>query len=180
MDDIDGWTSREWWAKTKNDRAAFEAWLYDQYRGETTAAGRIEALRDAFAPPGSRAARVLGVIAAQERKHARWVGELLSARGLDVHVEPTEERYWKETVPAVVDLETGAAIGAHAEKMRLERIETIASDDGADPDVRAVFQRILPEERFHERAFRKLASPAAMAKTRGAHALGRRVLGLSA
>jgi hypothetical protein len=173
-------TSTEWWTSIKADRAAFEAWLYDQYRGEVTAAGRIEALRDAFVRPGTRAHRVLSVIAAQERKHARWVGELLAARGLEVCVWDDEDRYWREIIPEVVDLETGAAVGAHAEKMRLERIEAIAGDEGAEADVRDVFRRILPEERFHERAFRGLASPAAMARTQHAHALGRRALGLSA
>lgn len=171
-------TSAAWWQSTKTHGPALQAWLYDQYRGEVTAAARIEALRDAFAPPGSRAHRVLTVIAGQERKHALWVSELLESRGLDAHVETVEDRYWKRTVPEVVDLETGAAIGAHAEKMRLERIEVIAADPEADADISGVFQRILPEERFHERAFRSLASEPALAKTAGAHELGRRALGL--
>ncbi len=172
-------TSKTWWDRTKTSAPAFEAWLYDQYRGEVTAASRIDALRDAFTEKRSRAHLILTVIAEQERKHALWVAGLLRARGLDVHVEPVEDRYWKRTVPEVVDLETGAAIGAHAEKMRLERIETIASDSDADADVRAVFRRILPEERFHERAFRSLSSDSALAKTAGAHDLARRALGLA-
>ena len=101
------------------------------------------------------------------------------ARALDVHVEPVEDRYWKAVVPEVVDLATGAAIGAHAERMRLERIRVIASDLDAPADIRSVFRRILPEERFHERAFRGLASAAALASTAGAHELARRALGLS-
>ena len=172
-------TSKTWWEKTKASRSALHAWLYDQYRGEVTAASRIAALRDAFTDEGSRAHVVLTVIAEQERKHAVWVADLLHARGLDVHVEHVEDRYWKRTVPEVVDLATGAAIGAHAEKMRLERIETIAADEGAEADVRAVFRRILLEERFHERAFRSLSSDAALAKTLGAHELARRALGLA-
>jgi hypothetical protein len=175
-------SSVTWWERIKRDRAAFEGWLYDQYRGEVTAAGRIEALRDAFAAPETRAYRVLTVIADQERKHATWVAELLVARGLDVHVEPDEDRYWKRVIPdpELVDLEIGAAIGAHAERMRLARIEVIASDASAPADVRDVFRRILPEERFHERAFRSLATPAAMARTAAAHDLGRHALGLIA
>ncbi|CAN5729781.1 hypothetical protein BH11MYX4_BH11MYX4_15670 [soil metagenome] len=84
-----------------------------------TAASRIEALRDAFTLPGSRAHVVLTVVAGQERKHGTWDADLLRARGLDVHVEAVEDRYWRRTVPEVVALETGAAIGAHAEQMRL-------------------------------------------------------------
>ena len=172
-------TSETWWTETKADAAAFEDWLRDQYRGESTAAGRIEALRDAFAQPGSRAFRILSVIAAQERKHAVWVGEILAARGMALAIDDERERYWPAVVDLVTDLETGAAVGAHAEKMRLERLETIANDETAPADVRAVFTRIVPEERFHERAFRTLAGDLAMKKTAGAHALGRAALGLA-
>jgi hypothetical protein len=171
--------SLAWWEAVKRDRAAFTAWLLDQYRGEATAAGRIEMLRDAFAVPGSRAHRILGVIAAQERRHAVWVGDLLTARGIAPVIGPKRERYWRHTLGAVRDLATGCAVGAHSERMRLERIEVIAADPDAPEDVRAVFRRILPEERFHARAFAALAGPEALEALRGAHALGRRALGLS-
>jgi rubrerythrin len=163
----------------KRDPEAFTAWLLDQYRGEATAAGRIEMLRDAYAEPGSRAHRILGVIAGQERRHAVWVGDLLTARGIQPQIGVKRERYWKETLGGIHDLATGCAVGAHSERMRLERIEVIAGDPEAPPDVRAVFQRILPEERFHARAFAELAGDEALAEMRGAHELGRRALGLS-
>jgi rubrerythrin len=172
-------TSQQWWASIKADPAAFQGWLLDQYRGEATAAGRIERLRDGHSAPGTRASRVLSIIADQERKHAGWVGELLRARGVEPRIEPEEERYWPQMLPGIHDLESGCAVGAHAEKMRLERIEAIAQDPGAPPDVRAVFARILPEERFHERAFRALAGDAALRAAAGAHELGRLALGLS-
>jgi len=171
--------SHTWWDATKRDPATLLAWLLDQYRGEATAAGRIEMLRDAFAAPGTRAHVVLGVIAGQERRHAVWVGDLLTARGVAPTISPKRERYWRPTLEAIHDLETGCAIGAHSERMRLERIEAITADEEAPPDVRAVFQRILPEERFHARAFAELAGTAALEETRGAHAIGRRALGLS-
>lgn len=173
-------TSAQWWAEVKHDAAAFEAWLLDQYRGEVTAAGRIEALRDAFAAPGSRAARVLTVIATQERDHATWVATLLQARGVTPRVEDVPARYWEAVLGQVRDLETGAAVGAHAEEMRLERIIAIAEDEETPRDVREVFARILPQERFHARAFRALASTAALEATANAHHLGRELLGLSA
>lgn len=62
--------------------------------------------------------------------------------------------------------------------MRLARIEAICEDEQAPADLRAVFLRILPEERFHERAFRELAGADALARTEGAHILGQRALGL--
>lgn len=171
-------TSAAWWARTKADPARLHAWLYDQYRGEVTAASRIEALRDRFATPGGRAFRLLTVIAAQERDHAAWVGELLTRRGLPARVQDKSDRYWKTVLPEIADLATGAAVGAHAETMRLERIAVIAGDPAAPADVRAVFVEILPQERFHARAFASLATPEAMARTAHAHALGRAVLGL--
>lgn len=171
-------SSESWWNTVRSDRDALGRWLEDQYRGETSAGGRIDALRDAFAGPGTRAHRLLTVIAAQERRHAVWIGDLLEARGMEVRASQREDRYWKLTVPEVVDLETGAALGAHAEAMRLARIEVIANDAAAPRDVREVFARILPEERFHERAFRSLSTDDARARTAGAHELGRRALGL--
>ncbi len=171
--------SHAWWEAVKQDEAALRRWLQDQYRGEATAAGRIEMLRDAFAGEGTRAHRILGVIAEQERRHAVWVGDLLTARGITPTLGTKRERYWKETLGAVEDLATGCAVGAHSERMRLQRIEAIAEDPEAPPDVREVFQRILPEERFHARAFAELAGPEALEAMQGAHDLGRRALGLT-
>lgn len=173
-------TSMEWWARTRGNAAQLHAWLYDQYRGEVTAAQRIEALRDRFAEPGSRAFRILTVIAQQERDHAGWVAGLLAARGLAVEVPAKPDRYWPQVLPQIADLATGAAVGAHAERMRLERIAAIAGDPCAPVDIRAVFARILPQEQFHARAFAELSNPAALAGTEQAHALGRAVLGLVA
>lgn len=172
-------TSATWWQRTKQDATRLHAWLYDQYRGEVTAAGRIEALRDRYCTPEQRAYRILTVIAAQERTHAAWVGELLAARGLPVEVQAKIDRYWNRVLPGIDDLETGAAVGAHAEAMRLERIEAIARDAEAPADIRAAFAKILPQERFHARAFAALSTPEAMARTIDAHALGREALGLS-
>lgn len=172
--------SVRWWEETRNDPVRLVDWLFDQYRGEVTAASRIERLRDLYSAPEARAHRVLTVIAGQERRHAEWVAGLLRSRGLtpEVRGEP-EARYWARTLPGIADLETGCAVGAHAERMRLERIEVIAADPCAPGDIRDVFSRILREERFHERAFRGLATPESLERTREAHALGREALGLT-
>ena len=173
--------STRWWDATRDDPARLVAWLYAQYRGERTAAERILGLRDVFAEPGGRAHRILTVIAGQEQVHADWVGELLAARGLAPAVQgEAMARFWRHTLPAITDLETGCAVGAHAEAMRLVRISVIVADERAPADVRAVFARILPQERFHERAFRSLATAESLAATRGAHELGLLALGLSA
>ncbi len=62
--------------------------------------------------------------------------------------------------------------------MRLERIEVIAADEAAPHDVSAVFQRILPEERFHERAFGAMAGDAAMKDALTQHEAGLEAIGL--
>src|SRR5688572_3082261 len=99
-------SSADWWMETRDDPRRLTAWLLAQYRGEVTAAGRIEALRDRHARPGERAWRVLSTIADQERTHAAWVGELLQARGLAPEVlGDAEARYWRSTLPGIVDLE---------------------------------------------------------------------------
>ncbi|MCB9742244.1 MAG: hypothetical protein H6740_06590 [Alphaproteobacteria bacterium] len=172
--------SQRWWRATRDDPARLNAWLLSQHRGEATAADRITELRDAWAAPDSKAWRVLSLIVEQERTHAVWVAELLAARGLPVEIEEKAERYWPALMEVIEDLETGCAVGAHAEEMRLRRIEAIAGDPEAPADVRACFQRILPEERFHARAFAKLAGETALDKTNGAHEAGLRALGLVA
>ncbi|MDP2343259.1 MAG: hypothetical protein Q8O67_20035 [Deltaproteobacteria bacterium] len=194
-------TARSWWASIRKDPAKLNAWLMDQYRGESLAAVRIAMLRDHF-DVAPAAARVLTIIAAQEEEHARWVAGLLEARGLPVVVQDKRARYWDaQALESIADFETGCAVGSHAERMRLERIEVIATDDSADDlilsssavapaprgpprtaeldDIRSVFGRILPQERFHERAFRELAGSKAMEATRAAHDVGRAALGLA-
>lgn len=173
-------TSKEWWNSVKNDPEKLTDWLRDQYRGEVTASARIAGFSAQYAQPGSHDARVLAAIADQEDLHAQWVGGLLRARGETPRVEDVPERYWSETLPGITSLESGAAVGAHAEAMRLERIRTIANDPEAPEDIRAVFTRILPQEEFHERAFREMAGPLAMAGTQASHEAGMAALGLAA
>lgn len=170
-------TSNEWWQKTKSDPVAMNDWLVKQYRGEATAASRIRTFSDLHAKSDSDK-HTLEIIAGQESRHASWVFDLLMSRGIDPNVEHAEERYWKATLPEIESFETGAAVGAHAEKMRLDRIRVIVDDPDAPNDIREVFARILPEEEFHERAFRQMAGHVAMNKTKASHERGMHLLGL--
>lgn len=173
-------SSQEWWAQIKNDSKRFNDWLVKQHRGEVTAASRIDSFAARLAP-NARYKRILEVIADQERTHAGWVLELLKSRGVMPDIRKAEERYWKEVLPTEeVSFEEVAAIGAHAEAMRLERIKAIAADASAPTDIRETFQRILKDEVFHERAFRDMAGSEAMAKVAPSHSRGRKILGLEA
>jgi rubrerythrin len=171
-------TSEQWWVDTRDDEQELTRWLQNQYHGEITAAGRISEFATAFAEPGSRRDHVLRYIAGQEVDHASWVGELLVVRDIEPVSLVKKERYWEQTLANIGSFVTGAAVASHSERMRLERIRVIAEDTKAPQDIRRVFQKILPQERFHERAFRKLAGTEAMQATLEAHQRGRSLLGL--
>lgn len=176
-------TSKQWWDEVKNDSVKTERWLRKQWRGEVTAAVRIERLANQYTELGSHERRVLCAIAIQEAQHAEWVRDLLITRGIFVSNATLHEatsRYWAETLPGIKDFATGTAVAAHAEKMRLERIQVIVDDEESDEDVREVFAKILKDELWHERAFRELSTSEALAATAGDYKLGREALGLVA
>jgi rubrerythrin len=170
-------TSQQWWDEVKADDAKLVSWLKDQYHGEATASVRITNFLSEFGRHDD-AARVIEIIARQEATHALWVGELLEARGVKPAILPKDERYWNETLPAISDFESGCAVAAQAEEMRLERIRVIVADKDTPADIRAVFRKILPQEEFHERAFRKYTTEEALAKTRPNQVKGLEALGL--
>ena len=170
-------TSKEWWDKVKNDRELFNEWLIKQYRGEVTAAARIREFALQYAPWHLHPA--LLTIADQEEQHAEWVRELLDYYGVNYEVlGEAEARYWKETLPEINDFESGSAVAAHSEEMRLERIRTIVNDENADPVVRQVFRNILVDELWHAKTFRRFAGGEAYQSASGAHARGLEALGL--
>jgi rubrerythrin len=173
-------TSQQWWDEVRVDEAKLNDWLVRQFRGEISAFVRITKFAEEFATEDPVANRILRTIAGQEQQHATWVLDLLRSRDIDPSVDNAEDRYWSKTLPAIKSFETGAAIGAHAEKMRLGRIKVIAADETAPNDVRQVFQRILKDELWHEEAFRRLAGPKAMADTAHSHEAGMELLGLEA
>jgi rubrerythrin len=172
-------TSREWWEHTLAHEGALIEWLRKQYHGEATAAVRVRNFAEDYC--GTLAdLRTLGIIAGQEDKHAEWIAGLLRSRGMEPKVLTKIERYWGKTLPGIDSFETGAAIAAHAEGMRLERIRVIATHPKTPEDIRAVFERILPEETFHEKAFREMAGVEALQATLANHERGMESLGLVA
>lgn len=172
-------TSQEWWSIVKNDNVLLNNWLLKQYRGEVTASHRIMNFANKYCKD-QETLTSLETIADQERLHALWVLELLKIRGIIPSIDNAEEKYWKETLPEIQSFETGVAIGAHAEAMRLERIKVIADDTEAPQDIRRAFKRILKDEIIHEATFRKLAGEEAMNLTKDAHEKGMELLGLIA
>jgi rubrerythrin len=174
-------TSAEWWQAVKADPALLLDWLRKQYHGEATAAVRMREFLAQFGTEARDPKWVATVeeIARQEEMHAAWVGGLLRARGEEPAVIiGKSERYWQATLPGIESWESGCAVAAHAEAMRLDRIRVIAADLDAPADIREVFARILPQEEFHERAFRAFASDEALTAALETHAAGAEALGL--
>lgn len=169
-------TPQQWWDSVKRDPAAITAWLKNQYHGEATACDRINEFSEKYAPRADKF--ILDVIARQEAIHADWIGELLLARGVTPEILDKEERYWDKTLPDIHSWESGCAVAAQAEMMRLERIRVIVEDRDTPEDIRKVFERILPQEEFHERAFFSFTTLEALAKTSANQVKGIEALGL--
>jgi len=169
-------TSAEWYQEVKTNPEKFIEWLKKQYHGELTAADRITDFRDKFTEKGTRWYGLLSTIAIQEYSHACWVGDLLVARNIEPI--PAElaalrtERYWSKALDGVTNMEEMAATAAHAEIMRLERINIIVNDPETQDDIKEVFFKILTEEKFHAKAFSEMAGDKAMANRLKNHELG--------
>lgn len=170
--------TEQWLEKILSDQSNLYHWLQRQYVGEVNAARRIKALLDR--PDLDNPTRCLiEKIASDEAKHAKWVLGLLAIRGVEVPaLDDAENRYWKPINEAMETFEDIAAAGHHAEGMRLVRIRALAACDRIDADIRDVFQRILPDEQFHERAFLAMSSQESLDKMKGSHEKGLELLGL--
>lgn len=170
-------TTREWWYRVSNDPSLLVDWLKKQYHGELGAVDRIKRFADNYAPSTPHK-ETLYALAEQEEQHAQWVGELLMARGYTPEVLKRKERYWDETLPQIESWETGCAVAAHAETMRLERIMVIACDTWTHPDISEVFARILPDELGHVRTFKNYVKLSDFRQVVPGHVKGLEALGL--
>ena len=170
-------SSNEWWTLTKSDPSKLLKWLKDQYHGEVTAATRMRELILVY-PANHKWKATVERIAKQEETHAEWVGNLLITRGVQPEVLQKHERYWENTLKQITDWDTGCAVAAHAEAMRLERIRVICNDPDTPIDIKKVFGKILPKEEFHEKAFRSFTTDDAMKRTLDGHLAGMNELGL--
>lgn len=166
-------TSAEWWKETKNDEAKLNNWLERQFHGEYDAAERIKALSEKFPTH----AKSLMVIADQEYKHAGYIATLCGIRNIPTN-QKHEGRYWKNINLEFDSVEEAAAVGAHAEEMRLERIRCIANDPTAPTDIQMIFIKILKDEEFHAEFFRNITTDELYEAARTNHETGVNALGL--
>lgn len=174
-------TSKEWWEATKNDPEALVEWLKKQYYGEVTAGFRIAELFIAKTNELPDHPKALTRIIGEEFLHAIWIKSLLLARGVtDFTTCNGTDRYWKEVLSddSTQSLEELAAIAAHAETMRLERIRAIVADPTTPEDIWHVFRNILPMEAGHARIFNDLTTLEMLEATKDNHLKGVNALGL--
>jgi rubrerythrin len=171
-------TSKEWWLQTRDSVEKINHWLKNQYHGEAVAAARIRK----YILPNMEGKYEFMVerIADDEDKHAQWIGELLSARGITPEILKKEERYWNEvmTEDFTSDGNYVAAVAAHAEEMRLERIKVIMEDEESPADIRKTFINIYKDELFHAKGFRLIAGDTYYNAASEKHAKGLEALGL--
>lgn len=171
-------TSQQWWNSVKVNPSKFKTWLLKQYCGEVTAASRIREIQGG----NEKETKILEIIADQETQHAIWIKSLLASRNCAVpdDSQNAENRYWAIAKQAMRSFQTSAAIAAHAEHMRLERIRVIVKDPEIPSDVREVFEKILLQEIFHEKAFAAMAGKKALQETKVTQQLAQEALGLVA
>lgn len=169
-------------ASVKSSPEKLNHWLQRQFIGEALAALRVKNLAESLTEPWQRAGFTM--VAEDEMKHAEWILLLLQSRKIPVPKIKSEQkvfasttRYWKHLSNGMT-LEELFAAGAHAEEMRLHRIQALADDPEIDTDIRETFLRILKDEIFHAKVFRKAAGEAAYEKAAGNHQRGLEALGL--
>lgn len=171
-------TSKQWWEETKVSPEKLINWLKNQYHGESVASERI---RKYILPKmEGKYHFMVERIADDEDRHSQWVGKLLSDRGVTPEILQKEERYWKQvmTDDFTNDGNYAAAVAAHAEEMRLERITVIMNDETADDDIRNTFKNIYKDELFHAKGFKLIAGDDYYNKASENHAKGLEALGL--
>lgn len=171
-------TSLQWWTEVKASPEKLVNWLKNQYHGEAVASERI---RQYIMPKmEGKYQFMVERIADDEERHASWVGTLLHNRGIEPKVLEKEERYWKTvmTEDFTNDGNYAAAVAAHAEEMRLERIKVIMDDSEAPEDIRSTFKQIYKDELFHAKGFKLIAGDEYYNKASANHAKGLEALGL--
>lgn len=171
-------TTEQWWDDVASDPDKMIEWLKKQYHGEQTAAIRILLMLDY--KPTEENTLLIKRIVADELKHAEWVKILLTDRGVEATVLDKEERYWDETIPKALEVDSFSymcAVAYLAEAMRLDRITLLSSDDRFK-DIAEVFTKIRPDEANHVKWFESMTTPADIAIARKYHNLGMNAIGL--
>lgn len=178
-------TQSEWLQRVESIPAEFKSWLIRQYHGEVRATNEIIKLADDLtnAMQGSNAdvapvVALLVHIANDEANHAKYIAALLDLYGYTPDEQEPNGKYWEQSMKGVQSFDDIFAVGAHAEAMRLSRIEAVMNSKVFDETVCKVFARIYEDEKNHVEWFRSLCSDEAFERMSEHHKDGLNALGL--
>ena len=171
--------TENWWAKCLNDQEKLEHWLVSLYNNEKDAEQRFNDFALTYCRIGSEEFRTFMDIASQEARHAEIVERVLKNRNIYLYRKSSKDsRYWRNTLPCVCDMKTSAAIGAYAEGLSLSRMRIIIKDPNTPKDLKEMFKIIEPEESYHAKALKTIATTYGMKAVKDCHDKGLEELGL--
>ena len=171
--------TEEWWQKCLNDKEKLEHWLVGLYNNEKDAEERFINFADTYCKGDMQAYVIFRKIAEQEAQHAVLVEKILKDRNITLFAKSTKDgRYWRNTLPCVIDCSTAAAIGAYAEGLSLKRMRVIIKDPNTPQDLIELFKVIEPEEAYHARVLETIATKHGMKAVKDCHDKGLEELGL--
>lgn len=169
----------DWWKECLANPEKLEHWLVSLYNNEKDAEERFIDFANRYCQEDKEAYDTFMYIADQERTHAVLVQFVLMNRNIQKYDKSSKNgRYWRNTLPCIVDKTTAAAIGAFAEGLSLKRMRVIVKDEDTPEDIKNLFRIIEPEESFHARALEKIATKYGMKEVKDCHDKGLEELGL--
>ena len=171
--------TEQWWQKCLKDKEKLEHWLVGLYNNEKDAEDRFNDFADTYCKGDMHAYVIFKNIAIQEAEHAVLVEKILKDRNITLFAKSTKDgRYWRNTLPCVIDCSTAAAIGAYAEGLSLKRMRVIIKDPNTPQDLIELFKVIEPEEAYHARVLETIATKHGMKAVKDCHDKGLEELGL--
>jgi len=137
--------TEDWWNRCLNDKEKLEHWLVSLYNNEKDAEERFVHFAETYCLGDKDAYITFYTIAMQEKNHAEIVEKVIKNRGISLYEKTSKNgRYWRNTLPCIVDKKTAAAIGAYAEGLSLKRMRVIIKDKSTPDDLRDMFAIIEP------------------------------------
>jgi rubrerythrin len=171
--------TEDWWQRCLEDESKLEHWLVSLYNNEKDAEERFIDFANKYCQNDKSAYDIFIEIAEQEREHAVLVESIINKRGITLYEKSSKDgRYWRNTLPCIVDMETAAAIGAYAEGLSLKRMRVIIKDPKTPDDLREMFRVIEPDESYHARILQTIAKKHGMNRVKDCHDKGLDELGL--
>lgn len=168
-----------WWKKCLQDSAKLEHWLVGLYNNEKDAEERFVDFAETYCKDDKIAYETFIEISKQEANHAVLVEKVMKERGIRLFLKSTKDgRYWRNTLPCVINKTAAAAIGAYAEGLSLARMRVIIADPDTPSDLVELFSVIEPEESYHTRILAEIATKHGMLSVKDCHDKGLEELGL--